>query len=92
MTNRFLAQIVPDRPEDIPPRAPQAQADAAAEHHGFTSREPTKRRRRQTSDEPTDQLNLRASVSDINVFVEWCIRTRRTNREGFSELVKLIRD
>ncbi len=88
MTNRWLDEIQPDRPEDIPPRQelPKAQAEVL----GFPSREPVVRRKRQASSGPTDQLNLRASIEDINAFVSWCERNRYSNREGFHELVKLI--
>jgi hypothetical protein len=67
------------------------QIDHVADRLGFTSREGTvRRKRRQASDEPTDQLNLRAAIPDINRFVEWCERNRYSYREGFAELVKLI--
>jgi hypothetical protein len=66
------------------------QIDQVADRLGFTSREGAVRRKRRTSDEPTDQLNLRAAIPDINRFVEWCERNRYSYREGFAELVKLI--
>ena len=37
-----------------------------------------------------DQINIRASVRDLDRFVEWCERNRYSYREGFGELVKLI--
>ena len=67
--------------------------DRAGERLGFTSREaPVRRRRRQPSEEPTDQLNIRASIADINAFVEWCEQNRYSYREGFAELVRTIKD
>jgi hypothetical protein len=67
------------------------QIDQVADRLGFTSREgAVRRKRRPASDEPTDQLNLRAAIPDINRFVEWCERNRYSYREGFAELVKLI--
>lgn len=70
---------------------PQAEVDRAGERLGFASREaPVRRKRRMVSDEPSDQLNLRASIADINRFVEWCERNRYSYREGFAELVKKI--
>jgi hypothetical protein len=70
---------------------PQQEVDRVGERLGFTSREaPVRRRRRAPSEEPSDQLNLRASISDINRFVEWCERNRYSYREGFAELVKKI--
>ncbi len=75
-------------PRETPP---PADADRVAERLGFTSRGPTlKCKRRVTSDEPTDQLNLRAAIADINRFVEWCEGNRYSYREGFAELVKRI--
>lgn len=70
---------------------PSPEADRVAERLGFPSREPTARRKRRVvSEEPTDQLNVRASIADINRFVEWCERNRYSYREGFAELVKRI--
>jgi hypothetical protein len=37
-----------------------------------------------------DQITIRASVSDLDRFGEWCERKRSSYREGFAELVKLI--
>jgi hypothetical protein len=68
------------------------EVDRAAERLGFASRQaPVRRRKRQPLEEPTDQLNLRASISDINQFVEWCERNRYSYREGFAELVKTLK-
>lgn len=78
---------------DIQPGpVPARDIDKVAERLGFQSREaaPVRRRRRQGSEEPTDQINLRAEIIDINRFVEWCERERLSYREGFSRLVKLI--
>jgi hypothetical protein len=85
-----LADIQPSGPE---PAAPVArEIDRVAEKLGFPSREaqPTRRKRRIAVDEPTDQLNLRAAIADINVFVEWCERERMSYREGFGRLVAKI--
>jgi hypothetical protein len=49
-----------------------------------------RRRRRAPVEEPTDQLNVRAAIVDINTFVDWCERNRFSYREGFGELVKRI--
>ena len=66
-------------------------ADDAAAKLGFASREPLlRRRKRQPIEEPVEQINLRAAVADINVFVEWCENNRYSYREGFAELVKHI--
>jgi hypothetical protein len=80
------------QPASTPSREPiPHDIDRAGERLGFTSREATvRRKRRQPNEEPTDQLNLRASIPDINRFVEWCESNRYSYREGFAELVKLI--
>ncbi len=84
-----LGDIKPDLPSRE--RAPDlVRADQVAERHGFTSREVVRRRKRQPIDEPVDQINLRAAITDINRFVDWCERNRYSYREGFSELVKRI--
>jgi hypothetical protein len=75
------------RAESNPSRA----ADDAAAKLGFGSREPlVRRRKRQPIEEPVEQINLRAAVADINVFIEWCETNRYSYREGFGELVKHI--
>ena len=67
------------------------EVDRVAEKLGFQSREvPTRRKRRIAVDEPTDQLNLRAAITDINQFVEWCEAERMSYREGFGRLVAKI--
>ena len=74
-------------------RAPASSraADEAAARLGFQSREPlVRRRKRQPIEEPVEQINLRAAVADINVFIEWCENNRYSYREGFAELVKHI--
>lgn len=47
-----------------------------------------KRRRRQGTDEPVDQFNLRASVEDINAFVDFAERHRLSYREAFGLLMR----
>jgi hypothetical protein len=89
--NPFLvAQFEPDKGDTIP--TPKTAAiDEAARRHGYESRQETTRRRRTpAASGPSDQINIRASVADINAFVEWCERNRYTNREGFHELVRAI--
>lgn len=80
------------KPDAAPPPEPAAgEVDRVAEGLGFKSREvPVRRKRRVAVDEPTDQLNLRAAISDINRFVEWCERERMSYREGFGRLVAKI--
>jgi hypothetical protein len=83
-----LADIQPGRGDREPI---DREIDRVAERLGFASREvPQRRKRRTFVDEPTDQLNLRATIADINAFVEWCERERLSYREGFGRLVKLI--
>ena len=57
---------------------------------GSSAQSAIRRRKRHIPHQPTDQLNLRAAISDINTFVEWCERNRYSYREGFGELVKGI--
>lgn len=84
-----LAEIQPTAHEPAPTVA--REIDRVADKLGFPSREvPTRRKRRIAVDEPTDQLNLRAAIADINVFVEWCERERMSYREGFGRLVAQI--
>jgi hypothetical protein len=84
-----LAEIQPSASEPAPSVA--REIDRVAEKLGFPSREvPTRRKRRIAVDEPTDQLNLRAAITDINQFVEWCEAERMSYREGFGRLVAKI--
>jgi hypothetical protein len=81
------------QPGPAPVGGPVArEIDKVAERLGFQSREAAavRRKRRTASDEPTDQLNLRAAITDINRFVEWCEQNRYSYREGFAELVRKI--
>jgi hypothetical protein len=48
------------------------------------------RRPKERGRERDDQINIRASVRDLDRFVEWCERNRYSYREGFGELVKRI--
>ncbi len=64
-------------------------ADAAGERRGFASREAAPRRRkRQTRSEPTDQINIRAAIPDLDRFVEWCDVNRYSYGEGLRELLR----
>jgi hypothetical protein len=91
-----LSDLADIKPSAAPPpaaRRPEA-IDRAGEKLGFASREATvRRRRRPPLEEPTDQINIRAAIADINRFVEWCEKERLSYREGFSKLVaQLDRD
>ncbi|WP_336490643.1 hypothetical protein [Methylobacterium nigriterrae] len=84
-----LAEIQPSAPPASSPVT--REVDQVAEKLGFQSREvPARRKRRIAVDEPTDQLNLRAAIADINRFVEWCEAERMSYREGFGRLVAKI--
>lgn len=84
-----LAEIHPSASEPATPVT--REIDRVAEKLGFPSREvPTRRKRRIAVDEPTDQLNLRAAITDINQFVEWCEAERMSYREGFGRLVAML--
>ena len=65
-----LSSLTPDTPATISSRPNGAKADRLASESGFVSREPTVRRRLKPPPAvPTDQLNLRVPVDDINAFV-----------------------
>ena len=84
-----LADIRPTPAAPIAAR--EAAVDRAGEALGFASRQAIVRRRRRTpSEEPTDQINIRASIADINRFVAWCEKERLSYREGFGRLVSAI--
>lgn len=84
-----LSEIQPDAAPA--PSSVAREIDRVAEKLGFQSREvPVRRKRRVAVDEPTDQLNLRAAIADINSFVEWCERERMSYREGFGRLIAKI--
>ncbi|KTQ86754.1 hypothetical protein NS226_17780 [Aureimonas ureilytica] len=78
--------------EGAPVREVEIQkVDRVAERAGFTSREPVvRKKRRQGISEAMGQINIRAAVEDINVFVEWCEENRYTSGQGFRELVRKI--
>lgn len=100
-TPRVASANVPSKPRAGPaqPAIPSGgrsaganrAADDAAAKLGFTSRESlVRRRKRQPIEEPVEQINMRAAVADINVFIEWCENNRYSYREGFAQLVKHI--
>lgn len=80
------------RPVPAAEAAPAPAARAIAEAHGFVSRDPqpTIRKRRKPSEEPTHSFTARVSVRSANAFVEWCERERMSYREGFDRLVAKI--
>src|ERR1700712_3691851 len=73
------------------PDAPPA-ARAIAEAHGFVDRgpQPTIRKRRKPTEEPTYSFTARVSVRSANAFIEWCEHERMSYREGFDRLVAKI--
>ena len=79
-----------------PAAAPQPEAAPAAraiaEAHGFVDRspQPTIRKRRKPTEEPTYSFTARVSVRSANAFIEWCERERMSYREGFDRLVSKI--
>jgi hypothetical protein len=86
-----LSAVTPDTPATIPARPNAAKADRLASESGFSSREPTVRRRLKPPPAvPTDQLNLRVPIDDINAFVAWCEFRSFRLRDGFSELVRIV--
>lgn len=83
-----LSQIRPAG--EVAPPAP-LEIDRTAERLGFQTREAPRRRKRVTAiPAPTDQLNLRAEIADIDCFIGWCEQNRYSYREGFAKLVRLI--
>jgi hypothetical protein len=84
-----LAEIQPT----AAPAAGGQEIDRVADRLGFPSREaPVRRRKRQAVAEPTDQINIRAAIADLNRFIEWCERNRYSYRQGFANLVARIED
>lgn len=68
--------------------------DQVGEAHGFIPRQalPTIQRKAKSGpDGPVGQFNLRAAVSDVNDFVDWCGKERLSYREGFRILMELKR-
>lgn len=86
-----LAAIAPVQTQAERPAAELREVDRVAERLGFPSREtPIRRRKRQVAEEPTDQINIRAAIADLNAFIEFCERNRLSYREGFGRLVQFI--
>lgn len=74
------------------PEPPPSAVRAIAEAHGFVSRDPqpTIRKRRRPTEEPTYSFTARVSVRSANAFIEWCEQERMSYREGFDRLVGKI--
>jgi len=78
----------PDKVSSTP--APSIEKiDAAAERHGFTSREPAERLYKQDqAKEATVPLSIRPPLSVANRFIAYCKRERLSYWEGLNELMK----
>ncbi|MEC5293497.1 MULTISPECIES: hypothetical protein [unclassified Aurantimonas] len=86
-----LAAITPAPTQAGRPTVELKEVDRVAERLGFPSREtPVRRRKRQVAEEPTDQINIRAAITDLNAFIEFCERNRLSYREGFGRLIQFI--
>ncbi len=83
-----LKMLGPDKVNDAP--APSIEKiDAAAERHGFTSREPVERLYKQDqAKEATVPLSIRPPLSVANRFIAYCKRERLSYWEGLNELMK----
>jgi len=68
-----------------------AAVDRVAEDLGLVSRETAtiQRKAKRGPSGPTGQFNLRATVADMNEFVDWCGRERMSYREGFGKLMEM---
>lgn len=85
-----IAAIAPSV-EDTPPPAPP-EADAVAERHGFVARESEQLLKiREPVNAATAQINVRAEVADLNVFLAWCKAERLSYREAFKRIAAAIR-
>lgn len=90
-TSFGFGDIQPKRPRHEPEDT--AAVDRLADGLGFVSRETAtiQRKTKPGPAGPTGQFNLRAAVSDVNEFVEWCGRERMSYREGFGKLMEMKR-
>lgn len=84
-----IASIAPDTaaPSALPP-----EADAVAERHGFVARESEQLLKiREPVNAATAQINVRAEVADLNVFLAWVKAERLSYREAFKRIAVAIR-
>ena len=89
----FAARVarIPAETEGPTPTVPLRETDAAAQRRGFVTREPEQLvRLREPSNAPTAQINVRAEVADLNVFMLWCKEQRLSYREAFKRIAVAI--
>ena len=85
-----IAAITPDTAAALP--APPPEAEAVAERHGFVARESEQLLKiREPVNAATAQINVRAEVADLNVFLAWCKSERLSYREAFKRIAAAIR-
>jgi len=97
-----LQNIRPRKPTAVPEDT--EIADAVGQSMGFHSREvvllapkavperPKKIRLRDEGDPATDQFNMRGYTVDINKFILYCQRQKRSYKDVFAELVAGLPD
>lgn len=89
----FGSKIATITPDIAPaPPAPPPEADMVAERHGFVARESEQLLKlREPVNAATAQINVRAEVADLNVFLAWCKAERLSYREAFKRIAAAIR-
>lgn len=88
-TNKLdLSGFAPRQEQKADAMKEQEAADRAADRAGFQSREPVQRVKRvRKASEPLDQAFVRAPISVINRFKQYCNQTGLSYGEALDELM-----
>lgn len=88
-TNKLdLSGFTPRQEQKVDAMKEQEAADRAADRAGFQSREPVLRVKRiRKASEPLDQAFVRAPISVINRFKQYCNQTGLSYGEALDELM-----
>lgn len=77
------------QPRKQTPEGSEEVGEGVAEKHGFVSREASTRVKKTNSNEPQDNVYVRAPLSVINAFKEYCITNRLSYGEALGDFLKI---
>jgi len=91
----FLRPQVPIEPrtETVSASPVHREIERVADRLGFVNRDPlptVRAKKRKTVDDPQCSFTMRASVVDVDRFVQWTEQRGLSYRQGFAHLIRLL--
>lgn len=84
----FNLESFKPRPKPKPKKPkPTPNSENVAEKHGFVTREETKRVQFKYRSEPMDNIYIRAPLSVINTFKDYCVNNKYSYGSALEELL-----